>query len=419
MDPGGSVDRKEGTADRTGPGRRGRPADASGLEVWALEPYFGGSHRSFLEGLARHSTHDFTLFTLPGRHWKWRMHGAALSLARLAAERHTAGGLQPQLFFASDMLDVPVFLAAVAPSLGRVPTILYFHENQLTYPLPPGVERDLSYGFKNLAGAMVADAVFFNSDFHRREFLQAAEELLDAMPDEVPRWVPEEIAAKAGVLPVGCDLRRFDLHRSQALSDCGVKRWGDPATGPLLLWNQRWEYDKAPGDLFAALYALKASGVPFRLAMAGPNQGTPTAEFLRARQELADHIVQWGNVKKASDYASLLWAADVVVSTAIHEFFGVAVVEAVYCGCRPVLPHRLSYPELVPREAHDDVLYREGELVAALTRALAQPRAWSEDWQRTWVARFDWGSLRNRHDDEIRRCWERTAPLRGPRGPGW
>ena len=48
------------------------------------------------------------------------------------------------------------------------------------------------------------------------------------------------------------------------------------------------------------------------------------------------------------EYAALLWAADLVVSTAIHEFFGVAVVEAIYCGCRPVLPWRLSYPELIP-----------------------------------------------------------------------
>ncbi len=409
------------------------------LNVLALEPYFGGSHKCFLEGLARHSAHHFALVTLPGRHWKWRMHGGALSLARkvrdealrsadawpppagssapgsVAWERPRPG---PDLLFASDMLDLPAFLAVADPRVARAPAIVYFHENQLTYPLPPGVERDLGYGFKNLTTAAAAHSVLFNSEFHRREFLAACAELLEAMPDEVPRWLVEEVAEKTRVLPVGCDLRRFDGHRATALEQAVTGRWGDPGAGPLILWNQRWEYDKAPGDLFNALYELKAAGIPFRLAMAGPNQGTPTAEFLRAKTELAGEVVQWGKVPRAADYASLLWAADIVVSTAAHEFFGIAVVEAMYCGCRPVLPRRLSYPEIVPAEAHEDVLYGEGELVAALAQALAQPRAWSEDWQRTWVARFDWASLKSRYDAEIWRCWEEALHLRSARSPG-
>ena len=381
------------------------------LRVWALEPYFGGSHKAHLDGLKRYSGHDLTLFTLPGRFWKWRMHGGALSLARRVDQAvSSTARARPQVFLASDMLDLPVFLASGGPGLARVPAILYFHENQLTYPLPPGVERDLDYGFRNLTSALAARRVLFNSEYHWREFLSAAADLLHAMPDEIPSWVLDDLDAKAGVLHVGCDLRRFDRHRSRALSDAAAGRWGDPSAGPLLLWNARWEYDKAPGDLFEALYALKASGAGFRLAMAGPNQGTPTAEFLRASVELQDRIVQWGKVARSSDYASLLWASDVVVSTAIHEFFGVAVVEAMYCGCRPVLPRRLSYPELVPAEAHGDVLYGEGELVTALARALAAPRAWPEDRQRAWVSRFDWAHLIDRYDEEIQRCWQSATP---------
>jgi glycosyltransferase involved in cell wall biosynthesis len=391
-----------------------RTSDRSGLLVWALEPYFGGSHKQFLEGLAHHSRHDLTLFTLPGRHWKWRMHGGALSLARAVGDRRSvaaapglrARGERPDVLFASDMLDLPVFLAAVEPMVARAPAIVYFHENQLTYPLPPGVERDLGYGFKNLTSALAARTVLFNSDYHKREFLEAASGLLEAMPDLIPRWVLEDIEAKARILPVGCDLRRFDHHYAEAREAAAAGRWGDREAGPLIVWNQRWEYDKAPSELFAALYELKAAGVGFRLAMAGPNEGTPTAGFLRAREELADRIVQWGKVRRAADYASLLWSSDVVVSTAIHEFFGIAVVEAIYCGCRPVLPRRLSYPEIVPSEVHEEVLYGEGELVSALKRALARPDAWSEDWQRTWVARFDWAGLRSRYDEEIWDCWE-------------
>jgi glycosyltransferase involved in cell wall biosynthesis len=389
-----------------------------GLSVWGLEPYFGGSHKAFLEGLAERSSHDFSLLTLPGRNWKWRMHGAALTLARQALQRYTVGAgalgakSVPDVFYASDMLDLPVFLAVVDPIIGRVPTVLYFHENQLTYPLPAGVERDLGYGFKNVSSAVVADTVVFNSEFHRTEFLQGVSDLMAAMPDEVPTWVTGDIQERSLVIPVGCDLGRFDAFKSQAVQDREAGLWGQAKDGPLILWNQRWEYDKAPGDLFAALYALKEAGVAFRLAMAGPNQGTPTAEFLRAKGALADNIVQWGRVDAAAQYASLLWSADVVVSTAVHEFFGVAVVEAVYCGCRPVLPRRLSYPEIIPREAHAEVLYEPGELEPALVRALAEPRGWSEDWQRTWVAQFDWGALRSIHDQAIGRCWE-TARRRG------
>lgn len=388
-----------------------------GLRVWALEPYYGGSHRQFLEGLRSFSSHEVSVHGLPGRHWKWRMHGGAAALARTAHAAAGAGG--PHVLFVSDMLDLPTYRSLAPSSVGRVPAMLYFHENQLTYPLPPGVERDLGYGMRQLVSAATAEAVYFNSSFHRTEFLDAAADLVAAMPDEQPTWLVDEVAARSRVLPLGCDLRAFDAYaprgstrdRSAGRREAagGAGRWGGPAQGPLIVWNQRWEYDKAPGEFFRALYALQEQCVAFRVAVAGANQGLPTAEFVEARRRLGGHVVQWGRLDRFPDYADLLWQADVVVSTALHEFFGVAIVEALYCGCRPVLPRRLSYPELVPAEMHDRVLYDEGGLVPLLREALDDPRPWSQDWQRTWVSPYDWGCMAQRYDREVWACWEKGS----------
>ena len=50
-----------------------------------VEPFFGGSHRAFAEGLAAHGGHDLQLLTLPGREWRRRMRLGAQLLAGQAA----------------------------------------------------------------------------------------------------------------------------------------------------------------------------------------------------------------------------------------------------------------------------------------------------------------------------------------------
>ncbi len=372
--------------------------EGQGLPVRALDPFFGGSHRDFLVGLAAHSVHALDLHTLPGRHWAWRMHGGA---AELALQARRSGTPRPAVIFAGSMLDLPLYRALAGAATAGVPTIVYFHENQLTYPLPEGAKRDLGYGWKNVMTALSADRVLFNSRYHHDEFFAAAEAFLARLPDCVPVGILDDIRAKAGVVHLGCDLRRFDEHR-----------WEARGAPPLVLWNQRWEYDKAPEDVAEALMCLAGEGLEFRVALAGKNHGPVPPVLRRLREALAGRVVQFGYVSSAAEYARLLWQSDVVVSAARHEFFGQAVVEAVYCGCRPVLPRRLSYPEIIPQEVHPLVLYEEGRLVPALRAALQRGREWSEDWQRTWVARFDWGSIARKYDEEIWRLWERS-PVSG------
>ncbi|MGD8515950.1 MAG: DUF3524 domain-containing protein, partial [Anaerolineae bacterium] len=70
------------------------------MKVLLIEPYYTGSHQAWADGYQAHGRHQIELLTLPGRFWKWRMQGGALTLARQALELDS----QPDLILASDML---------------------------------------------------------------------------------------------------------------------------------------------------------------------------------------------------------------------------------------------------------------------------------------------------------------------------
>jgi len=80
--------------------------------------------------------------------------------------------------------------------------------------------------------------------------------------------------------------------------------------------------------------------------------------------------VHFGYAENYEEYCMLLHQADIVVSTAVHEFYGIAVIEAVRAGCRPLLPKRLSYPELFDKK----YLYGEGKLVRSLEKIIGRVR---------------------------------------------
>ncbi|MHC4714497.1 MAG: tRNA-queuosine alpha-mannosyltransferase domain-containing protein [Planctomycetota bacterium] len=322
------------------------------LKILALEPYYGGSHARVLENLARLSEHEFTVLSMPARKWKWRMRGAALEMARRAEDLDDAF----DVVFASDMLSVADWKAIAPRGLREAPTVTYFHENQLTYPLPDESERDYQYGFTNITTCFASDAVWFNSDFHRGEFLSGARSLLERMPDFVPGGLVEEIAARARVVYPGVE----------GPSDIEAER----AAPYTVLWNHRWEWDKNPEEFFEAVTSLHRRGVRFCLAVAGETSPRNPDAFESIRSRLSAVIVNWGFLESPAEYRDLLSRCDIVVSTARHEFFGLSVLEAVAAGCGPVLPRRLSYPEVFDEADERVFFFEEGRLEERLAEIL-------------------------------------------------
>ena len=363
------------------------------MRIFLISPYHTGSHRAWAEGYAAHSRHEVHLVTMAGRFWKWRMQGGALELApRVAVLAREVG--PPDALLVTDMVNLPALIALTRPLLHAAPIHLYMHENQLTYPPPPGEKRDLTYGMINTLSMMAADRIHFNSAYQRDAFFDELPRLLKHFPDYNHLEIIPHLRAKSDVLPVGLSLDDLDAHRPAF-----------PQPGPLrILWNQRWEYDKNPGEFFRALYLLADEGLDFQLIVAGENFRRQPREFEEARQRLGDRILHFGYAADRAAYARLLWLGDLVVSTAIHEFFGISVLEAIYCGNIPLLPNRLSYPELLPAALHEEYLY-DGfdDLVAKLRRAVQDPDAVRAK-NLVWVAeRFRWEKVIRTYDDMIER----------------
>ena len=377
------------------------------MRILIIEPFNGGSHAAWAQGYRRHSSHSVEILGLPGKNWKWRMQGSAITLAR-RYQKLLESGKQYDLILASDMFDLATFLGLVRKFFGSAsgsgpPVALYFHENQLTYPQSPNeqarpVGRDRQYGLINFTSALAADACFFNSAFHRRSFLKALPAFLGRFPDYQELDRVAEIEKKSEVLHLGLDLER--LASLKPADDILEK----PNRPPLILWNHRWEYDKNPVDFFAVLRDLVASGYDFEVAILGEHYHPQPELFLENRKLLGRRLLHFGYAESLADYAAWLWRADILPVTSNHDFFGASVIEAVYCNCYPLLPRRLAYPEHFPKVTDDKFFYRNyNELYEKLKYLLDHIDETRSTQPGSLVTNYDWSVMAPQYDKKMAR----------------
>jgi glycosyltransferase involved in cell wall biosynthesis len=368
--------------------------------VAVVEPWLADSHAAFAEGLVRSMGLECAVVGLPAGSWQWRMR---LASTRLAA---TLDALDPapDVLLATDYVNLPALVAASRVA-ARTPILLYFHENQLTYPRRRGASGDPEFGAINVLSCLAATRCAFSSRHQREAFLDAALALLSHDDGADAAAAVAAIEERSDVLPPGFDPTSFDAARARRPG-----RRGRPLR---IVWPHRFDHDKNPDDLFRTLAELVAEGLAFELAALGaPSIELPPA-MDNGRAALGDRIVAWGHLE-GDAYAEALATSDVVVSTAYQETHGLAVVEAIRAGCAPLLPRRLSYPEILGAHGDGRLYENRAHLKRMLRKMMRNPEAVRAATGGLWreMERFTWAAVGPR----FRELLIRAAAERGADG---
>jgi len=123
-------------------------------------------------------------------------------------------------------------------------------------------------------------------------------------------------------------------------------------------------------------------------------------EFSTAEKNLQDRIVHFGYLQKQIDYARWLKMGDILPVTSNQDFFGISIVEAIYCGCLPLLPYRLAYPEIIPQSFHKNLFYHsEEEFETKLEQFLTNPPKVSDQDLAQIGMKYSWRNLIHQYDD--------------------
>ena len=134
---------------------------------------------------------------LPAKKWHWRARTSALYFSQVIPKK-----IDKDVLFCSSVLNLSELLS-LRPDLASIKKkIVYFHENQLAYPVQTIKERDFQFGYNQILTCLVADKVVFNSAFNLNSFLEKLGPYFKLQPDFRPniQQLSNDIRNKAEVL---------------------------------------------------------------------------------------------------------------------------------------------------------------------------------------------------------------------------
>ncbi|KAM5152240.1 tRNA-queuosine alpha-mannosyltransferase isoform 2-T3 [Mantella aurantiaca] len=323
------------------------------MSILLIEAFYGGSHRQLMDML-KDEIEGCVLYSLPAKKWHWRARTSALYFMQAVPLSDTY-----RVLFTSSVLNLAE-LVALRPDLGRLKKVLYFHENQLVYPVRKSQERDFQYGYNQILSwflpghKMILQQSSCQSIKSSEPFFKS-DELQKSTAE--PSHLPKPMQSEQDPIPQSTEListsPREDTsqHVNLMMSEPSSSSLCADSQRPLhIVWPHRWEHDKDPETFFKVLRKLKEMELRFSVSVLGEMFTDVPEIFSEARTFLGSAVLHWGFLPSKDDYFQVLCEADIVISTAKHEFFGVAMLEAVHCGCYPLCPKSLVYPEIFPAE---------------------------------------------------------------------
>jgi glycosyltransferase involved in cell wall biosynthesis len=235
-----------------------------------------------------------------------------------------------------------------------IPLVGYTHGSH--WDSTDGVRRDRYPGLQylDLANLAALDLVLFDSNFIKQSVIAAIRQHNYA--------TAELIDGRSAAVGMPIDLELIDRCKTE-----------ERFPGTTLIFNHAPVAAKNPAE-FAEVAARLMPKLDINVLFTRSFDGdVPGGEEVRAlREKFGDRVILGGDMPLEKYYRAL-WMSDVQVSTAAHESFGVATLEAMYTENFCLLPDRGSYPEICG--GRPDVLYDSvPDLEERITYLVSDPR---------------------------------------------
>ncbi|XP_075465571.1 tRNA-queuosine alpha-mannosyltransferase isoform X3 [Ascaphus truei] len=322
------------------------------MSVLLIEAFYGGSHKQLMD-LLKEEIEGCVLYGLPAKKWHWRARTAALYFMQTIPPNDNYRFMPDHKRLLQKMTDYKSDCDST-PCTG-----LPFQSQSRT----AAKSMDSCLGEQHMEQNVPEKAVPPSEDLH-----DLKSSVRGNTYDEDARHVICNPSTTLGVI-------------------------GDQQRPLHIVWPHRWEHDKDPESFFKILLKLQEKELPFHVSVLGETFTDVPDLFSETRITLGSSVLHWGYLPSKDDYFQTLCVADVVISTAKHEFFGVAMLEAVYCGCYPLCPKSLVYPEIFSAE----YLYSTPEqLLKKLQNFCKRPEIVRKHLFQGDIARFSWAALRGR-----------------------